>query len=166
MPLAARAGAAAHGGGVGDGRHAGVADDGDGLAGDDALDVLLRALVLGVLVEALGRGLDAEVREELARVARVFAEDERRRLQRLGGARGKVAEVAERRAYDEELAGHAAECTSRASSSLSATIFRDSSSGVGRSTRSSSRKRLSSWCIERATSLMRGKPREPPEPLS
>src|ERR1041385_7272774 len=79
--------------GIADDRHAGIADDGDGLAGDDALDVLLRALVFGVLVEALGRRLDAEVREELARVARVFAEDERRRIQRLGGARGKVAEV-------------------------------------------------------------------------
>ena len=59
-----------------------------------------------MLVEAVGGAFDAEVREELARVPRVFAEDQVRRLQRLDRARRKIAEVAERRADDEELAGH------------------------------------------------------------
>ena len=48
--------------------------------------------------------VDAEVREQLARVARVLAEDEVRRLERLDRARRHVGEVAERRADDEELA--------------------------------------------------------------
>src|ERR1044071_9656431 len=153
MPLAASARTPANGPGIGstatplareaddaiagiaDDRHAGVADDGDDLPSLDTLDELRRPRILGVLIEAVGRRLDAEVPEELARVPRVFAEDERRRVQRLDGARRKIAEVAEGRAYDEELAGHAAECTSRASSSVSATILRDSSSFVGRSMR-------------------------------
>src|SRR5439155_1585221 len=63
-----------------------------------------------VIVVPFGRAIDAEVREQLARVARVFAEDDVRAFERVNCARRKVAKVAERRADDEEFAGH--ECGS------------------------------------------------------
>ena len=91
--------------GIADDRHAGVGDERDRFAARDPVGESARLLLLGVIVEAIGGTFDAEVREELARVARVFAEDEVRRLQRLDRARRKIAEVAERRADDEELAG-------------------------------------------------------------
>src|SRR3954454_9216681 len=61
--------------GIGDERHAGIAHHGDRLAARDALREPCRLLVFGVLVETLGRDVDTEMREELARVARVFAKD-------------------------------------------------------------------------------------------
>src|SRR5207237_9842712 len=85
----------------------------DGCAARDPVRESVRLLLLGVIVEAIGGTFDAEVRQELARVARVFAEDQVRRLQRLDRARRKIAEIAERRADDKELACHLASSLSR-----------------------------------------------------
>src|SRR5206468_960676 len=63
-------------------------------------------LLLIVFVEALHRPLDAEMREQLARVAGVLAQDEVRRLERLDAARRKVGQVADGRTDDQQLAGH------------------------------------------------------------
>ena len=92
--------------GIADHRHAGVGNEGHDFPRGDAIGELLRLRFLGVVVKAIGRSRNPEVCQELARVPRVLAQDQVGRLQRLDRARRKVAEVAERRSDDEELAGH------------------------------------------------------------
>ena len=93
--------------GIGDHRHPGVAHQRQRLAALDARDQQRRLLVLVVLVIAVRRTVDAEMREQLARVPRVLAQDEIRGLQRRHRARRHVREIAERRADDEKFAHEA-----------------------------------------------------------
>src|SRR5436190_9912413 len=92
--------------GIGDHRHARVADQCQRLAALDAIDEARRFFIFVVLVIAVGRTIDAEVREQLPRVPRVLAQNQIGRLQRIDRARRHVRQIAEGRADDEEFAGH------------------------------------------------------------
>ncbi len=83
-------------------RHSGVAHERHVLPSQQALQNLLGPLRLVVAKEADHRRADAEVREELARMARVLGRDELRGGERLEHARRHVPQVADRCGTDSE----------------------------------------------------------------
>ncbi len=87
---------------IGDARHAGVGDQGYGLAFFELGDEFDGAVALVVLVEADGWSGDAEVVEELLGLTGVFAGDARGGAQDAKGAEGDVFQVADGRGYEVE----------------------------------------------------------------
>ena len=81
---------------VGDPRHASVRDEGHMLARGDALDGALDTARQDVLVRTLQRDVQAKVREQAARHARVLAQDEVGGAQHLDHARRCVRDALER----------------------------------------------------------------------
>ena len=92
--------------GVGDRRRAGVRDERDRLARREAREDLVRSVVLVVLVAGKARRRKAVPCEEVVRAARVLAENDARRGERLAGPGGQVVQVADRRRDDEEASAH------------------------------------------------------------
>jgi len=64
-----------------------------------------------VLVKTLNGCLDAEVRQELSRVACVFAENQIGRFQCFDRARRQIGKIADGCSDDEKFPGHAPEST-------------------------------------------------------
>ena len=92
--------------GIGDARHAPVRDDRDVVAGFQALDELDGSIGL-VPLEHRHEGLaDVEASQEAAGAPSVLGCDESDRRQRLASPAREVAEVADRRADEEEDAAH------------------------------------------------------------
>ena len=90
--------------GVGHGRHAGVADQGQAQPGGHPLGQLLGPLALADLVVAGHAGLDAQVGEQLAGLAGVLAGDQVGLGQGPGQPGRGVLEVADRGRADDQLA--------------------------------------------------------------
>src|SRR6185295_6563050 len=92
--------------GIGEERRARIAGERDRLAVSQIGEETWQTLALVVLVERDERLPDAEMREQAAGVAGVFAGDQIGRLEGGAGARREVVEIADRRGDDQELAAH------------------------------------------------------------
>ena len=90
---------------VADQGRAGVGDECDERALDQAADELLDPRGLVVLVQRDKRRADAELREQLAGMTGVLGRDQYGAGQRLAGAIGEIAAIADRGRDDEEGAG-------------------------------------------------------------
>ena len=101
-----RAGAGEEEARIGDAGRAGVADEGDVQAAQDALLDHLHCLVLIEFVMRLERLVDVVMLEEDRTRARVLRQDEVGFLQDLDGPEGHVVEIADRSRDDEKLSRH------------------------------------------------------------
>ncbi len=88
---------------VGHAGRAGVGDVRDVLAAGEAVEELADARRFVVLVARQPRGVEPETRRELARDARVLAEDRRNAAQRGNGAGRQILEISDRGGDDVEL---------------------------------------------------------------